>query len=239
MDVKSAFLNGYLEEVYIEQPPGYMVKGHEDKVLKLKKALYVLKQAPRAWNSRIATYFKENGLAKCPLEHALYVKLNKDGDILIVCLYVDDLIFIGNKPTTFDDFKRAMANEFEMTDLGLLSYYLGIEVEQREDCIFISQKGYAKEVLKKFEIEDCNPVNTPVECEVKLFLHNDGEKNLVGYCYSDWAGDVDDRLSTTGFVFFMGNSILLGILRSKRLLLYPLVKQNMWQLLLVFAMQYG
>ncbi|PAM41459.1 hypothetical protein CEJ63_24880, partial [Acinetobacter baumannii] len=102
-DVKSAFLNGVLEEeVYIQQPSGYEVKGHEDKVLKLKKALYGLKQAPRAWNNRIDKYFKENGFTKCPHEHALYIKF-KDGDVLIVCLYVDDLIFTGNNPSFFEE----------------------------------------------------------------------------------------------------------------------------------------
>ncbi|KAL0410575.1 UNVERIFIED_CONTAM: Retrovirus-related Pol polyprotein from transposon TNT 1-94 [Sesamum latifolium] len=78
LDVKSAFLNGFLEEeVYVDQPPGYVVKGQEDKVLKLKRALYGLKQAPRAWNSRIDHYFQNKGFIKCPHEHALYVKKNK------------------------------------------------------------------------------------------------------------------------------------------------------------------
>ena len=129
MDVKSAFLNGILEEeVYIEQPLGYEVKGHEKEVLKLKKALYGLKQAPRAWNNRIDKYFQENNFTKCPYEHALYIKV-QDKDILIVCLYVDDLIFIGNNPSMFKEFKMAMTKEFEMTDIGLLSYHLGIEVK--------------------------------------------------------------------------------------------------------------
>ena len=98
MDVKSAFLNGVLEEdVYIEQPPGYMKVGEEKKVLKLKKALYGLKQAPRAWNTRIDSYFKENGFKQCPYEHALYTKKN-GGNVLFVALYVDDLIFMGVGP---------------------------------------------------------------------------------------------------------------------------------------------
>ncbi len=80
MDVKSMFLNSYLEEeVYVEQPIGYVVKGHEGKVLKLKKALYGLKQTPRAWNSRIDKYFQEKGLSKCPHEHALYCMVLKTG----------------------------------------------------------------------------------------------------------------------------------------------------------------
>lgn len=177
MDVKSAFLNGLLEEeVYIEQPMGYVIKGHESKVLRLKKAIYGLKQAPRAWNTRIDKYFIANGFTKCPHEHALYAKVNGKGDILVVCLYVDDLIFTGNNPEMFEEFKTAMVREFEMTDIGLMAYYLGIEVKQQEDGIFISQEGYAREILKKLEMANCNPVNTPVECGIKLSKHEDGEK---------------------------------------------------------------
>ncbi|KAJ4719087.1 Retrovirus-related Pol polyprotein from transposon TNT 1-94 [Melia azedarach] len=274
MDVKSAFLNGVLEEeVYIQQPTGFEVKGQEDKVLKLRKALYGLKQAPRAWNSRIDKYFQKNGFTKCPYEHALYIKI-KDEDILIVCLYVDDLIFTGSNPSLFDDFKNTMTKEFEMTDIGLMAYYLSIEVKQEEDGIFISQQRYTKEILKKFKMENCKPISTPIECGVKLSKHEEGEKvdstffkslvgclryltctrpdilyatglvsrymetpttthfkaakrilrylkgttnfglfyscsdnfELVGYSDSDWAGDTDDRKSTTGFVFFMGDT---------------------------------
>jgi len=114
--------------------------------LKLKKALYGLKQAPRAWNSRNEKYFQVNGFSKCPREHALYCKVHKNGDILIVCLYVDDLIFTGNNPGMFEDFKKAKTKEFEMTNIGLMAYYLGIEVKQMEDGIFISQEGYADSV---------------------------------------------------------------------------------------------
>ena len=176
MDVKSAFLNGFLEEeVYLEQPMGYEVKGHENKVLKLNKALYGLKQAPRAWNTRIDKYFQENDFTKCPHEHALYTKQD-NGNILLVCLYVDDLIFTGNNPRMFEDFKKAMAREFEMTDIGLMSYYLGIEVKQSKEGIFISQEGYAKEVLKRFNMANCKPISTPVECGAKLSKVDEREK---------------------------------------------------------------
>jgi hypothetical protein len=140
MDVKSAFLNGFLEEqVYIEQPMGYEVNEHEDKILKLNKALYGLKQAPRAWYSRIDDYFLKNGFIKCPYEYVIYVKIKKNGDILIVCLYVHGLIFTENNPKMFEDFKQAMIKEFEMTDIGLISHYLGIKIKQGEDRIFMNQ----------------------------------------------------------------------------------------------------
>ena len=97
----------------------------------MKKALYSLKQAPRAWNVRIDKYFQDKNFIKCPYEHALYIKA-QSGDILIVCLYVDDLIFTGNNPSMFEEFKKDMSNEFEMTDMGFMAYYLGIKVKQED-----------------------------------------------------------------------------------------------------------
>ncbi|KAM1492578.1 hypothetical protein ACFX13_025100 [Malus domestica] len=187
MDVKSAFLHEVLEEeVYIQQPSDYEIKGHEDKVLKLKKALYGLKKAPRAWNSRIDKCFQESNFTKCPHEHALYVKV-KDGDIRIVCLYVEDLIFTGSNPSMFEEFKRVMTKEFEMTNIGLMAYYLGIKVKQNKEGIFILQESYTKKTLKRFKMNDCKPISTPMECGVKLTKHDKGEivdptffKSLVG-----------------------------------------------------------
>jgi hypothetical protein len=127
MDVKSAFLNGNLEEVvYVEQPAGFVVKGEEEKVCRLKKALYGLKQAPRAWNSRIDGYLSQKGFTRCPYEHALYVKKSLQGRVMFVCLYVDDILFTEDDPTMIQDFKQSMVNEFEMTDLGLMAYFLGL-----------------------------------------------------------------------------------------------------------------
>jgi hypothetical protein len=94
MDVKSAFLNGMLnEEVYVDQPPGFEVKGQEQKVYKLKKSLYGLKQAPRAWYSRIDSYFLNDGFNRSNNEPTLYIKADQQGKILILCLYVDDMIY--------------------------------------------------------------------------------------------------------------------------------------------------
>ena len=127
MDVISAFFNVFIEEeIYIEQPICYEVKGHEDKLLKLNKGLYGWKQAPRAWYSHIDGYFLKNGFVKWPHEYVIYVKIKESGDTLIVCLYVDDLIFIRNNPKMFKDFKQAMIKELEKTDIGIMSYYLGL-----------------------------------------------------------------------------------------------------------------
>eukprot|EP00253_Pinus_taeda_P005594 PITA_05594 len=130
MDVKSAFLNGYLEEeVYVEQAQGFEVEGKENNVYKLKKALYGLKQALRAWYARIDGYFQENGFQRSKNDPTLYYK--QEGiDILIISLYVDDVLYMGSSFKMNDKFKAAMMNEFEMKDLGIMKYFLGMEVYQ-------------------------------------------------------------------------------------------------------------
>jgi hypothetical protein len=188
LDVKSAFLNGVLEEeVYVEQPEGFISQGEEDKVYRLKKALYGLKQAPRAWNARIDDYLQQNGFIKCPYEHSVYMKTDDKGEFLILCLYVDDLLFTGSSEKMFAEFKQSMFKEFEMTDNGLMSYFLGIEVKQENDGIFISQKKYMREILKKFKMDSCNAVNTPVATGLQLSKEGEGKsvdstmyKSLVG-----------------------------------------------------------
>ena len=159
LDVKSAFLHGDLQEqVFIDQPPGYVKLGSENKVYKLKKALYGLKQAPRAWYSRIDAYFCKEGFKKCPYEHTLFTKTGDGGKLLIVCLYVDDLIFTGNDSAMFESFKKSMMIEFNMSDLGKMHYFLGIKVVQSAAGIFISQKKYVQEILDRFQMKNCNSV---------------------------------------------------------------------------------
>ena len=97
---------------------------------RLKKALYELKQSSRAWYSRIELYFAKEGFERCPYKHILFIKAGEGGKILIVCLYVDDLIFTGNDEHMFVEFKHSMMQEFDMTNLGKMRYFLGIEVIQ-------------------------------------------------------------------------------------------------------------
>ena len=118
MDVKSAFLNGYLkEEVYVSQPPGFQKSEVDSKVLRLNKALYGLKQAPRAWNSRLDSELILLGFAKCSVEHAVYRKGSGES-LLIVGVYVDDLIICGPSVKEIAEFKRKMKQSFDMSDLG-------------------------------------------------------------------------------------------------------------------------
>lgn len=275
MDVKSAFLNGYLEEeVYVEQPPGYEIVGQEDKVYKLKKALYGLKQAPRAWYSRIDSYFLQNGFNRCNSEPTLYTKMNEQCEFIIVCLYVDDLIFTGD--LAIDLFKGPMKKEFEMTDLGFMKYFLGIEVNQNDNGIFISQSKYANDILRRFNMANCKSAPTPIVMRLKLSKDDKGaninptlykrvvgslmyltatrpeimyvvslisrfmespkdshwqagkrilryvsgtrnygiqyaksnEFKLIGYTDSDCVGSIDDRKSTSGYVFHFGIGVV-------------------------------
>jgi len=163
LDVKSAFLHGELNEtVFVSQPLGYEKNGAEQKVYKLKKALYGLKQAPRAWYSRIDSYFKREGFIKCPSEHTLFVKTGSKGTILIVSLYVDDLIFTGNNERMFSDFKESMKKEFDMSDLGKMCHFLGVEVVQDAKGIFINQARYTRNILERFDMRNCNDVHCPI-----------------------------------------------------------------------------
>ena len=97
---------------------------------------------------------------------------------MFVCIYVDDLIFTGTSLRMFNDFKKAMEREFEMSDMGLMSYYLGMEVKQMKDGIFILQKGYAKTILKKFNMSDCKPVITPMKVGTKLSKVEEDPENV-------------------------------------------------------------
>jgi hypothetical protein len=164
------------EEVFIDQPPSYVKLGNEHKVYTLKKALYGLKQIPRAWYNRIETYFLKEGFQKCPYEHTFFIKIEDEGKMLIVCLYLDDLIYTRNNTAMFESFKKSMMAKFEMTDLGMMHYFLGIEVMQSSARIFISQKKYAREILERFQMKDCNPVNTPSEFGLNLNKDNGGNK---------------------------------------------------------------
>jgi len=137
--VKSAFLHGELqEEVYVEQPEGFVQKGKEEQVYKLKKALYGLKQAPRAWYSRIDSHFEKMGFTKCPYKHTLNVKTEKG-------------------------------------DLGLMRYFLGVEVTQTPAGHFIRQKKYAEELLERLKLDECTFV-TPSELGLKLHKHIEGQE---------------------------------------------------------------
>ena len=147
----------------------------EEKVYKLKKALYGLKQAPRAWYNKIETYFTNNGFERCFCEHTLFTK-SKGGNNLIVSLYVDDLIYTGNDESMCDDFRSSMMTEFDMSDLGRMRYFLGLEILQNTHGIFVCQRKYVHDVLSRFGMKDCNAVKNPIVPGTKLSRNDAGPK---------------------------------------------------------------
>ena len=163
LDVKTAFLHGELnEEVYVTQPEGFEKKGEEHKVFKLSKALYGLRQAPRAWNTKLDRVLKSLRFKKCMKESSVYRR--EEGDkLLIIAIYVDDLFVTGNSTKIIKEFKTAMSQKFEMSDLRLLTYYLGIEVKQSTRGITIKQEAYARRIMEESGMADCNPNYIPME----------------------------------------------------------------------------
>ncbi|KAJ1686716.1 hypothetical protein LUZ63_018106 [Rhynchospora breviuscula] len=162
MDVKSAFLNGWIdEEVYVQQPPGFVDHFNPDYVFKLHKALYGLKQAPRAWYGRLCTFLLDNGFARGKMDTTLFTK-KRDDHLLLVQIYVDDIIFGSTNATLAQEFSSLMSSEFEMSMMGELNFFLGLQIKQLQDGIFISQIKYAKELIKKFGVEDSKSLDTPM-----------------------------------------------------------------------------
>jgi hypothetical protein len=157
MDVRSAFLDGDLhEEVYVAQPIGFISVGSEHKVLRLRKALYGLHQEPRAWNEKLDDTLNSFGFVRCPSEPAVYTR-SANGNQLIIGVYVDDMMITSASADDIRMFNQEMAKVFSMSDLGLLHYYLGIEVRQNVDGISLSQAAYAHKIVEMCDLEGCNP----------------------------------------------------------------------------------
>jgi hypothetical protein len=276
MDVKTAFLNGDLqEEVFVEQAPGFAQAGQEHKVYRLHKALYGLHQAPRAWNQKLDDKLGVLGFKKCLSEHAIYCR-GAGSERLVVGVYVDDLIITGASCNSIKKFKAQMTEIFKMSDLGALTYYLGIEVKQGVEGITLCQGSYASKILEKAGMLECNACDVPMQAKLKLSRDSDSPRVdateyrslvgslrylvntrpdlafsvgyvsrfmeephedhlaavkhilryvagtrdwglkyarkkgdqpvLLGYSDSDLAGDVDSRKSTSGVIFFLGES---------------------------------
>ncbi|GJR66378.1 retrovirus-related pol polyprotein from transposon TNT 1-94, partial [Tanacetum coccineum] len=168
MDVKSAFLNGFInEEVYMAQPPGFIDFEKPDHVYKLKKALYGLKQAPKAWYDRLKSFLIKHEYKMGMVDNTLFTK-KKSSNLIIVQIYVDDIIFGSTCQDMCDEFAKIMHDEFEMSMMGELNFFLGLQIKQMEDGIFFNQSKYIKEMLKKFGLEDSKPMKTPMSSDTKL-----------------------------------------------------------------------
>ena len=176
MDVKSAFLNGVIEEeVYVKQPPGFEDIKYPDHVFKLKKSLYGLKQAPRAWYDRLSKFLIKNDFKRGQVDTTLFRRtLGKD--ILVVQIYVDDIIFGSFNASLCKEFSELMQDEFEMSMMGELKFFLGIQINQCKDGVNVHQSKYTKEHLKKFKLEDCKVMNTPMHPTCTLNKEDEGAK---------------------------------------------------------------
>jgi hypothetical protein len=280
MDVKNAFLNGELtEEVYMQAPPGY--SDCPDKVCLLRRALYGLKQAPQAWFAKFSSIVHQFGFSSSSHDTALFIRRSDKGMILLL-LYVDDMIITGDDHSGISDFKLFLHQQFEMKDLGHLSYFLGLEVSSDSTGYYLSQAKYASDLLSRAGLTDTKIVSTPLEMNARLTpldgtplndatlyrqlvgslvyltvtrpdiahavhlvsqflsaphsthyvavlhilryikgtmfhgLHFSAHStlDLCAYSDADWAGDPTDRRSTTGFCFFLGDSLISW--RSKK-----------------------
>ena len=284
MDVKTAFLNGSLDcEIYMSQPEGFVDPDRPNHVCKLKKSIYGLKQSARCWNTTLDEYLKSVGYHKSNADGCIYVKSVKEANdrisFVILGVYVDDIIPVSNNPVLLKAEKAALCERFEMVDQGEIHYLLGMSIKRNRECrtLTISQTNYVEKVLRKFGMENCKPIATPLELGRKFqqlsqgdepfnvqtyqqaigcltymstatrpdiaaavgvlsqymsrpskdhwigvkrvlrylkgtlmyglkFSAHEEEPELFGYSDADWAGDVDTRRSTSGYVFQIGSS---------------------------------
>ncbi|WVZ58838.1 hypothetical protein U9M48_009064 [Paspalum notatum var. saurae] len=176
MDVKSAFLNGYINElVYVEQPPGFEDPNHPNHVYRLFKALYGLKQAPRAWYERLRDFLIEKGFTIGRVDTTLFIK-KTDNDLFVCQVYVDDIIFGSTNEEYCTEFGKMMAKEFEMSMIGELTFFLGFQIKQLREETFIYQEKYTRDLLKRFKMDDCKPIETPMATNIKLDPDESGIK---------------------------------------------------------------
>eukprot|EP00253_Pinus_taeda_P023500 PITA_23500 len=227
MDLKNAFLHGDLsKEIYMEQPHGFI----QDSSLlcRLKKSLYGLKQAPRTWYAKMDSFLLSQNFERCKSDLNVYM-LTAHDSLLILVLYVDDLLITGSSASAIATVKRALRDKFLMTDMGLLHFFLGLEISQDATGIKLSQAKYAWDLLKRFRMTDCKLAPTPFLSGVRL---EDGDAtplvdntlyrqlgnitfgihyaastalNLLGFTDSDWVGDNIDHKFASRYSLSLGS----------------------------------
>ncbi|GJW99185.1 putative ribonuclease H-like domain-containing protein [Tanacetum coccineum] len=175
MDVKSVFFYGTTEEeVYVTQPSRFNDLDHPYKVYKVVKALYGLHQAPRAWYETLANYLLSNGFNRGKIDQTLFIKKQK-GDILLVQVYVDDIIFGSTNKELCTGFEKLMKDKFQMSSMGELTFFLRLQLQQKEDGIFFSQDKYIAKIFKKFNYSDVKSALTLVDLEKPLVKDGDAD----------------------------------------------------------------
>ncbi|KAL0365780.1 UNVERIFIED_CONTAM: Retrovirus-related Pol polyprotein from transposon TNT 1-94 [Sesamum radiatum] len=181
MDVKTAFLNGELdEEIYMEQPEGFVVPGQEKKVCRLVKSLYGLKQAPKQWHEKFDRTMLSNGFKINECDKCVYVK-SSHNSFIIVCLYVDDMLIMGSNRDVILTTKRMLTKHFDMKDMGLADVILGIKISKPSDGLALSQSHYIENILKKFKAYDSPPAKTPVDLNLHLAKNKGESEGQIEY----------------------------------------------------------
>ncbi|GKD38715.1 putative ribonuclease H-like domain-containing protein, partial [Tanacetum coccineum] len=189
MDVKSAFFYGTIEqEVYVCQPPSFEDPHFPDKVYKVEKALYGLHQAPRAWYETLSTYLLEHEFRRGTIDKTLFIKKDKS-DILLVQVYVDDIIFWSTKKTLCLEFEQMMHKRFQMSPIREVTFFLGLQVQQKEDEIFINQDKYMADILKKFNYVTVKTASTPMEPN-KALVKYEKDDNVDVHLYRSMIGSL-------------------------------------------------
>ena len=168
MDVKTAFLNGELEEeIYMDQPKGCMVPRDEQKVCRLVKSLYGLKQAPKQWHNKLDHVLISNGFSINDGDKCIYSKV-ENNSCIIICLYVDGMLIFGTNLQVLIDTKSFLRSKFDMKDLGEVEVIIGIKISRVLNGLNLSQEHYVEKILKRFEYFDCKLVSTPYDPNSQL-----------------------------------------------------------------------
>lgn len=176
MDAVSAFLQGDVEEeIYMKQPPLYE---SSEKVCRLKKSLYGLKQASRQWNKKLDSTLKEMGLSQTKLDPCIYYKIEDDRNMIFMAIYVDDILIFTNNQNMKSHVKAELHKKFKMKDLGDLCYCIGIHIERdrKNGIIYLDQRKYIMEVLQKYGMSDCKTVKTPMDVNTKFYEKENSEE---------------------------------------------------------------
>ena len=190
MDVVTAFLNGTLDEdIYMEQPEGYVVPGKENLVCHLKKSLYELKQSPRCWNRSFKEFMISQGFVQSAADPCVFIRKVND-QLAIVAVHVDDLILLTETEQEMIDSKANLSAHFKMKDMGKLHYCLGVNIKMTDGVLQISQEQYIHKILHKYKLQDCKPVSTPMDVNVKLVKDDGYSKPVDPVVYQSMVGSL-------------------------------------------------
>ena len=178
IDITTAFLNGDLkDEVYMKQPEGFVVKGQEHLVCKLKRSIYGLRQSSRCWNSVLDQHLKKLGFVQSVSDPCVYVA--SEGEMFMIAVHVDDLVLAAKSDKRIGDVKKALVDKFEVKDMGELHHFLGTKVlrNKQNGDVWIGQPAYTQKVLRKFNMANTKAVDTPVDASSKLVKMNEDSES--------------------------------------------------------------